>query len=88
MHAPLWILAAFFALDAALLVHAGVYFIKPADGSICTGGSPCTIEWLDDGDSPLLDAVHVVTAGLYTGNQQLVQTIQPLDVSSNTRPIY
>lgn len=75
-----------------------VQFIEPASKSTCTAGSPCTIEWLDDGNSPLLNKVGVVTAGLYHGNQvnfhrgladgtftlpqQLVQTIQPLDVAA------
>ncbi|KAJ6593775.1 hypothetical protein B0H19DRAFT_1091963 [Mycena capillaripes] len=74
-------LAALLLLDFALFVSAGVYFIQPASGSTCTGGTPCVLSWLDDGDSPLLDAVGVVTAGLFTGKQQLVQTIPPLDVA-------
>ncbi|KAJ6475233.1 hypothetical protein C8R47DRAFT_1142706 [Mycena vitilis] len=68
-------------LDFALFASAGVYFIQPASGSTCSGGTPCTVSWLDDGDSPLLDAVGVVTAGLYTGAQQMVQTIPSLDVA-------
>ncbi|KAJ7507344.1 hypothetical protein B0H11DRAFT_200650 [Mycena galericulata] len=82
MHFPAWILAAFVALDFALFVSAGVYFIEPASGSICTGGSPCQLQWLDDGNSPLENEVGVVTAGMFTGNQQLVQSIPPLDVAS------
>ncbi|KAJ7622832.1 hypothetical protein DFH06DRAFT_1231586 [Mycena polygramma] len=69
-------------LDFALFASAGVYFIQPASGSTCSAGTPCTVSWLDDGDSPLLDAVGVVTVGLYTGTQQMVQTIPPLDVAS------
>ncbi|KAJ7481709.1 hypothetical protein FB451DRAFT_1236910 [Mycena latifolia] len=82
MHSPAWIIAAFIALDFALLVSAGVYFIEPASGSTCTAGTQCTLEWLDDGNNPLLNEVGVVTVGLYTGEMQLVQSIQPLDVSS------
>jgi hypothetical protein len=44
-------------------------FIQPASGSTCTGGTPCVLSWLDDGDSPLLNAVGVVTAGLFHGKQ-------------------
>ncbi|KAJ7115782.1 hypothetical protein C8R44DRAFT_628800 [Mycena epipterygia] len=83
MHSPARILTAFLALDFALLVSAGVYVIKPASGTTCTGGTPCTIEWLDDGNHPLLNEIGVVTVGLFSGKQQLVQTIQPLDVSAS-----
>ncbi|KAJ7925166.1 hypothetical protein B0H13DRAFT_2248879 [Mycena leptocephala] len=75
------LLATLLLLDFALFVSAGVYFIQPASGSTCTGGTPCVLSWLDDGDSPLLNAVGVVTAGLFHGKQQLVQTLQPLDVA-------
>ncbi|KAJ7701826.1 hypothetical protein B0H17DRAFT_924028 [Mycena rosella] len=57
-------------------------FVQPANGSTCTGGTPCSLQWLDDGDAPLLNEIGVVTAGLFTGKQQLVQTIKPLDVSN------
>ncbi|KAJ7291049.1 hypothetical protein C8J57DRAFT_1271225 [Mycena rebaudengoi] len=78
----IWLLAAFLALDSALLVSADVFFLKPEDGSTCTAGVPCTIEWIDDGNTPQLSAVGVVTAALYTGEQQVVQRITPLDVST------
>ncbi|KAJ7135465.1 hypothetical protein C8R43DRAFT_1021169 [Mycena crocata] len=83
MHFPAWIFAAFAALDLALFVSAGVYFIEPSTGSTCTAGQPCTLEWLDDGNTPLLNEVSVVTVGLYTGNMQLVQTIEPIDASGS-----
>ncbi|KAF8958094.1 hypothetical protein BDZ97DRAFT_1668894 [Flammula alnicola] len=69
-------------MDAAVLVHAGLYVVQPLQGSTCRGGESCTITWLDDGIRPLLSAVGVSTVGLYTGKQQLVQTIPPVDVSS------
>ncbi|KXN93287.1 hypothetical protein AN958_00211, partial [Leucoagaricus sp. SymC.cos] len=37
----------------------------------------------DDGQSPLLSAIGVCSVGLYTGKQQLVQTIAPVDVSQS-----
>ncbi|KAJ6591180.1 hypothetical protein DFH09DRAFT_195705 [Mycena vulgaris] len=82
MHSPAWTIAAFLALNYALLVNAGVFFIEPASRSTCTGGTPCTLEWLDDGIPPFLNQIGVVTAGLFHGEQELVQTIQPLDVST------
>ncbi|KAJ7647027.1 hypothetical protein FB45DRAFT_186799 [Roridomyces roridus] len=81
MHFP-WLLAALVALDFSLLASAGVFFIEPASGSTCTAGSPCTMEWVEDGISPLLNAVDLVTAGLFHGEQQLVQSIAPLNVAN------
>ncbi|GLB39812.1 hypothetical protein LshimejAT787_0703220 [Lyophyllum shimeji] len=72
---------AFWILNLALLVDAGVYVLKPAAGSKCHGGQTCTIEWLDDGIVPLLSAAGVCTFGLYHGKQKLVQAIAPADVS-------
>ncbi|KAF7362003.1 hypothetical protein MVEN_00545500 [Mycena venus] len=81
MHLPAT-LATLSVLVFAPFVSAGVYFIQPQSGSTCTGGTPCRLEWLDDGIAPLLNAVGVVRAGLFTGEQQLVQTLQPVDVAS------
>ncbi|KAF7297126.1 hypothetical protein MIND_00945500 [Mycena indigotica] len=70
------------ALQLAPTCWAGLYFLQPASGSSCTGGSPCTVSWLDDGNRPLLPSIGVVTAGLYTGKMQLVQTLPPVDTSN------
>ncbi|KAH9474778.1 hypothetical protein JR316_0013243 [Psilocybe cubensis] len=72
---------AVFYLDAALLVNAGLFVYQPFSGSTCRAGEPCLISWVDDGSRPLLSAVGVATVGLYTGKQQLVQTISPVDVA-------
>ncbi|KAG5723896.1 hypothetical protein E4T56_gene9821 [Termitomyces sp. T112] len=80
------LVSAFFFLQLALLVDAGIYVIKPEANSTCHGGQRCTIQWLDDGIRPLLAAAGVCTFGLYTGTMQLVQTIPPVDVSA-TRSI-
>ncbi|KAJ7223176.1 hypothetical protein GGX14DRAFT_657543 [Mycena pura] len=79
------ILATLLALD---VVHAALFFIQPANGSTCTGGSPCTISWQDDGVAPRLSAIDVVNAGLYHGKQQLVQAIPPVDVSTNLSTLF
>ncbi|KAJ7262299.1 hypothetical protein B0H12DRAFT_323833 [Mycena haematopus] len=81
MHVPA-ILATLSVLVFPRLVNAGVYFIQPQSGSTCTGGTPCVLEWDDDGILPLLPEVGVVTAGLFTGEQQLVQTIPPLNAAA------
>lgn len=43
--------------------------LKPSSGSVCHGGTPCTVEWIEDGDQPLLNAIGTSTVGLFTGNQ-------------------
>ncbi|KII91792.1 hypothetical protein PLICRDRAFT_105118, partial [Plicaturopsis crispa FD-325 SS-3] len=48
----------------------------------CYGGQPCTVQWLDDGSQPLLTSIGMSYVGLYTGDQHLVQEIQPVDVSA------
>jgi len=41
----------------------------PQPSTVCHGGQPCTVEWLDDGTSPLLTAIGICTVGLYSRNQ-------------------
>ncbi|KAF8210098.1 hypothetical protein K438DRAFT_140309 [Mycena galopus ATCC 62051] len=76
------ILATLSLLVFPRLVNAGVFFVQPLSGSTCTAGTPCVLSWDDDGILPLLPQVGTVTAGLFTGNQQLVQTIRPLEVAN------
>ncbi|TFY63729.1 hypothetical protein EVG20_g6196 [Dentipellis fragilis] len=61
---------------------ASLYVINPSTTSVCHGGQPCTVDWLDDGELPLLSTIGACTVGLYTGNMQLVQQIAPVDVSA------
>ncbi|PBK66342.1 hypothetical protein ARMSODRAFT_960331 [Armillaria solidipes] len=67
--------------NAALSVRS-LYVIEPDSGSSCHGGQNCTVEWLDDGVRPLLSSFGVSIVGLYTGTQQLVQNIDPVDTST------
>ncbi|KIY69020.1 hypothetical protein CYLTODRAFT_350429 [Cylindrobasidium torrendii FP15055 ss-10] len=77
------VLALFAFLQCMLSVHATLYVVEPRAGATCYGGQECTVTWLDDGATPLLTSYGMAQVGLYTGNQQLVQTIQPLDVSQS-----
>ncbi|EEB94889.1 hypothetical protein MPER_06226 [Moniliophthora perniciosa FA553] len=78
---PALVLAFIVALDALLSVEAALYVIKPSDGSTCHAGEECTVQWVDNGESPLLSTIGVTTIGLYTANMQLVQSIAAVDVS-------
>lgn len=75
------VLAFTLALDAISQVKAGLYVIKPSQGETCHANEDCTVQWLDDGKKPLVTELGVTTVGLYTANQQLVQSIDPVDVS-------
>ncbi|KJA17825.1 hypothetical protein HYPSUDRAFT_205921 [Hypholoma sublateritium FD-334 SS-4] len=64
------------------VAQAELFVVQPLEGSTCEANKPCTITWVDNGVRPLLSAVGLSTVGLYTGRQQLVQTIPPVDVST------
>ncbi|TFK75718.1 hypothetical protein BDN72DRAFT_452759 [Pluteus cervinus] len=78
---PTFVLSTIVALCFALHVYAGIFVITPAVDSVCYGGQPCEVRWLDDGSIPLLNAFGLSEVGVYTGNQQLVQRLPPVDVS-------
>ena len=71
-------LDAFFAVQATLYVSLDPIFfanllrdiqvIQPSFGSTCSGGQPCTVQWLDDGTNPLNSDIGVTKCGLYTGD--------------------
>ncbi|KAI0672397.1 hypothetical protein C8Q78DRAFT_970980 [Trametes maxima] len=65
----------------ALSVQASLYVIQPRSGFACSGGKPCTVEWLDDGLSPLLSQIGATYIALYNGDNVLVQQIEPVDLS-------
>ncbi|KAI5891380.1 uncharacterized protein SCHCODRAFT_02318205 [Schizophyllum commune H4-8] len=67
---------------AVALARAELYIVSPASGSTCQAGQPCTVNWLDDGNSPKLASIGVSRIGLYMDNMQLVQSIEPVDVSA------
>ncbi|KAG9226847.1 hypothetical protein CCMSSC00406_0003480 [Pleurotus cornucopiae] len=71
------------SLFLAAGARAGVYIIRPSAGSTCRGGEECTLQWMDDGQSPLLSAFGPSTAGLYTGQMKLVQPLGDVDTSGS-----
>ncbi|KAM5536821.1 hypothetical protein V8D89_009539 [Ganoderma adspersum] len=66
----------------AFLVQATLYITSPLPATVCTGGKPCTVEWFDDGVSPLLADIGACHVALYNGEQKLIQQINPVDVSA------
>ncbi|PPR04357.1 hypothetical protein CVT26_004225 [Gymnopilus dilepis] len=73
---------AILCLDSAILARAGLFIIQPSAGSVCKANQECTITWVDDGIRPLVSDIGVSTVGLYTGKQQLVQSITPINVAA------
>ncbi|EPS96415.1 hypothetical protein FOMPIDRAFT_1130555, partial [Fomitopsis schrenkii] len=53
---------------------------NPVATSVCYGGQPCTVTWLDDGQAPLLSSIGACYVGLYNGNGTLIQQIEPVNV--------
>ncbi|KIM54528.1 hypothetical protein SCLCIDRAFT_31046 [Scleroderma citrinum Foug A] len=65
-------------------VQASIYVTEPVQGSVCHGGQACPVEWVDNGESPLLSAIGTCDVGLYTGGYVLAQDLGSVDVSSTS----
>ncbi|KAH7928813.1 hypothetical protein BV22DRAFT_1003951, partial [Leucogyrophana mollusca] len=55
---------------------------NPVQSTTCTGGQSCSVEWIDNGEQPLLSSIGECTVGLYNGELALVQSLQSVDVST------
>ncbi|KZT28234.1 hypothetical protein NEOLEDRAFT_1129584 [Neolentinus lepideus HHB14362 ss-1] len=73
----------FTVLSTIKFVGAELYVVSPTSGSTCQAGQPCTVTWLDDGVEPLLSSIGACTIGLYTGSDELLQEIEPVNVASS-----
>jgi len=71
------------AVAHSLTAFGALYVVKPTTGTVCHGGQPCLVEWLDDGQSPLLTTLGPCDVALYSGNGDLIQQIEPVDVSTS-----
>ncbi|KAG1814171.1 hypothetical protein EV424DRAFT_1414287 [Suillus variegatus] len=63
-------------------VQAGVYVTSPVQSTVCQAGQPCSVEWVDDGQSPLLSDIGDCTVGLYNGEMVLTQSLPSVNVAS------
>ncbi|TDL27993.1 hypothetical protein BD410DRAFT_781933 [Rickenella mellea] len=80
----------FLALMGSSLIsstHGALYVTSPSGVSSCTGGKPCTIQWLDDGTAPLLPAIGPSQFALYYQEKTLAQEINPAFDVSSTRSL-
>ncbi|KZT64438.1 hypothetical protein DAEQUDRAFT_732675 [Daedalea quercina L-15889] len=76
-------IAALFLISTRLhKVSASIYVNNPTSTGTCYGGQACTVTWLDDGQTPLLSDIGACYVGLYNGNGDLVQQIEPVNVAS------
>jgi len=78
------VLLALLCLRSIALVNAALFILEPFRGTTCHGGQLCNVTWVDNGVEPLLNAIGVTTVGLYTGNQQLIQTLPPVNVETTS----
>ncbi|KAI6141804.1 hypothetical protein BKA82DRAFT_4198255 [Pisolithus tinctorius] len=65
-------------------VQASIYVTNPVQSTVCTGGQSCEVDWVDNGESPLLSDIGECTVGLYSGEMALVQSLPSVDVSSTS----
>ncbi|TFK53037.1 hypothetical protein OE88DRAFT_1334691 [Heliocybe sulcata] len=78
----LYHILAFTVLCTINIARAELYVASPAAGSTCHAGQPCTVTWLDNGEVPLLSSLGACTVGLYTGSDELLQEIEPVNPAS------
>ncbi|KAG2076240.1 hypothetical protein BDR04DRAFT_1004114 [Suillus decipiens] len=64
------------------LVQASVYVTNPVQSTVCNGGQSCSVEWVDNGESPLLSDIGECTVGLYNGEMVLVQSLTSVNVAN------
>ncbi|KAG1886775.1 hypothetical protein F4604DRAFT_1723524 [Suillus subluteus] len=65
-------------------VQAAVYVTNPVQSTTCSGGQSCEVDWVDDGQSPLLSDIGECTVGLYNGEMALVQSLTSVNVADTT----
>jgi len=78
----LTLLALLVALSVAIVARASIYVTAPASGSTCQAGKPCQVDWVDDGEEPLLTSMGVCNVGLYAHTMALVQSLGSVNVSN------
>ncbi|KAI6126620.1 hypothetical protein F5141DRAFT_347044 [Pisolithus sp. B1] len=64
--------------------HASIYVTNPVSSTVCTGGQSCEVQWVDNGESPLLSSLGTCSVALYTGEFVLAQALNSIDVSASS----
>jgi len=82
----------FAAVSLISHVSATIYVTSPVASTVCPAGSPCPVQWNDDGNQPALATIGACEIDLCTGGvtqQTCLQNISPsLDVSQNSQVTY
>ncbi|KAG2744695.1 hypothetical protein CY34DRAFT_215046 [Suillus luteus UH-Slu-Lm8-n1] len=68
-------------LVSTRLVQASVYVTNPVQSTVCHAGQSCQVEWVDNGQSPLLSDIGECTVGLYNGEMLLAQSLTSVNVA-------
>jgi len=66
------------------LVQGYVYVTNPVQSTTCSAGQSCSVEWIDNGESPLLSAIGECEVGLYTGEYALAQVLPSVNVATSS----
>ncbi|KAL5478415.1 hypothetical protein ACEPAI_2599 [Sanghuangporus weigelae] len=68
------------------LVASGMakpFLTSPVEGTVCSGGSTCNINWQEDNVAPLLAEFGDASVGLYVGNVRQQTMVQSISDSVN-----
>ncbi|KIJ64774.1 hypothetical protein HYDPIDRAFT_167590 [Hydnomerulius pinastri MD-312] len=71
-------------LARVALVQGSVYVTNPVQPTVCHGGQSCSVEWVDNGESPLLSTIGECEVGLYTGELELAQSLPSVNVGTTS----
>ncbi|KAH7883064.1 hypothetical protein F5I97DRAFT_1815502 [Phlebopus sp. FC_14] len=60
-----------------------VQVTNPVQSTACHGGQSCQVQWIDNGESPLLNSIGECEVGLYTGELELAQSLPSVNVATS-----
>ncbi|KIJ14745.1 hypothetical protein PAXINDRAFT_180915 [Paxillus involutus ATCC 200175] len=66
------------------LVQGYIYVTNPVQSTTCSAGQSCSVEWIDNGESPLLSAIAECEVGLCMGEYALAQAFPSVNVATSS----
>ncbi|KAG2338108.1 hypothetical protein BDR05DRAFT_1062945 [Suillus weaverae] len=62
-------------------VQASINVTNPVESTVCHAGQSCEVEWVDDGQSPLLSDIGECHVGLHNDLLLLAQSLTTVNVA-------